>query len=311
MSQGEASHPRSRQTFLFGIAIAMLSGNELAHAQAWVEPKGNLNFSFDYSYATATELVENSDISVPNVDDEHHAFVLGAQYVPIDRLALQLAVPIYMLKYKGQVVHVPTPGQWDDGKYHTTLQDLRFGARYALIEELVALAPHVAISIPMADYAVIGNTTAGRGLKQLHVGASVGRTLEPLLPTLYLHGQYEFSLVEKYDATPETEEVGQNRSDLSFQMGYLFLDGDLDVNVAALIRIPHGGINFVDWAMLSEAEQLHHDPLLRERFFSVGGGAGYYITDDLKVSALARFFVSGENTLNTNQFSIGVSWDAM
>ena len=111
--------------------------------------------------------------------------------------------PFGALKYTGNKTAYPHPGggSYDDGKTHTTLTDLRGGVRYQVLEAPVALSPHLAVSIPVADYETVGNTVAGRHLKMLHVGLGIGRVFGS---ATYVHVLYEFSLAEKFDRTPET-----------------------------------------------------------------------------------------------------------
>ncbi|MDB4961858.1 MAG: hypothetical protein JWP01_1857 [Myxococcales bacterium] len=292
-------------------AVFLMGLSSVAHAQgAWVGEPKTLSVDLSYQYVPSSAVVVSPDIEVADRPTRNHVFTLGAKYVPIEKLAIEGALPLAMLKYAGTTAHMP-PGAWDDGNYHTTLTDLRVGARYQLLEEAVALSPHLAVSIPLMDYEVIGFATGGRHLKQLHIGASIGRTLDPWVPNMYLMGSYELSLAEHYDATPVTEDIGQARSDLEAQIGYLFLDGALSFNLAGSWRIQHGGIGFEDFSTpgFSQDLILNHDPLLDEEFVFLGGGASYSVTETVAVSAVVRFFVRGHNTRDQNLFGLNVSWD--
>ena len=57
-----------------------------------------------------------------------HAFVLGVEYVPLAKLAIDATIPVMLIKYTGEEDHVPVVGAWDDGDMHATLQDFRLGA---------------------------------------------------------------------------------------------------------------------------------------------------------------------------------------
>jgi hypothetical protein len=208
----------------------------------------------------------------------------------------------------------PAHGEYDDGDMHTTLTDLRLGARYQLLREIVAFAPHIGGSIPVTDYENVGFANAGRGLKQLHLGASLGRTLDPVLPNLFVHGTYEFSLVERFDDTSTeeeaeiTKEVGQNRSDVALMLGYFFLEGDLRLNLGYNWRIHHGGVDFTELGSPDSPMYRYHDPLLNEEFMLLGGDIGYDLTDRLSINASTRFFLRGYNTRDANLFSLGLSF---
>jgi hypothetical protein len=289
------------------ISSLLLAGNADAQG-AWVDPAGSLSGSLDYVMGPSNAIVETPDLEFEDEPIISHTISLGAEYTPIEDLAVEASLPLVLVKYQGDGESFPPHGNYDDGDYHKTLQDFRLGARYQLLREIVAFSPHIAGSIPVRDYENQGYASAGRRLKQLHLGASVGRTLDPILPNLFVHATYEFSLVEKLDATPETEEVGQNRSDLAFLLGYFFLDGDLSLDVGANWRIAHGGIEFTEYGDYAQSVQDYHDALLREEFILVGGDVGYKITDRFSVDATARFFVRGYNTRDSNIFGLGLTF---
>lgn len=280
-----------------------------ARAQgAWVGDDKSLTTDLGYHYAPATEVVVDPDLSIPDRNTQDHTITLSAEYVPIENLAIEVEVPLVFLKYTSKMPHIP-PGAWDDGSLHTTLTDLRAGARYQVLDQpLVALSPYIAFTVPLMDYEVNGFATGGRHLKQVHVGASVGRTLDPILPALYAMASYELTLSEKYKENAMTEKESQTRSDVEAQIGYLFLDGDLNVALGINYRHHHGGIGFNEFAMLPPELVNFHDPILKESYFFVGGQVAYAVNRKLQVGALARFFVQGYNTRDQNLFGIDATW---
>jgi hypothetical protein len=217
------------------------------------------------------------------------------------------------LTYTGNKTAYPHPGggSYDDGDMHTTLTDLRVGARYQVLEEPVALSPHLAVSIPLADYETVGNTVAGRHLKALHMGLGIGRVFAG---SAYVHLLYEFSLVEKYDATAATKKYGQNRSDLGFTLGYKLMQQRLDVHIDANARLTHGGVNFseLNFLTMTPADEVqYHDAILKEDITLVGAGVGYQIKNSLGVSLAGRYFVQGKNTQNASVLALGVTWSPL
>jgi len=278
-----------------------------AHAQAWVSDKGALDLSLDYNFATSDKIVGDQNIEFPDSGTTTHQFTLGAEYVPIDKLAVTVALPMALLKYTGNKTLYPHPGggSYDDGSTHATLTDLRAGVRYQVLEEPFALAPHIAVSIPVADYEVEGNTVAGRHLKALHLGLGIGRVFGA---SSYVHLLYEFSLVEKDDTNADTEKYSQNRSDASFTVGHRFLEQKLDVHLDANGRLAHDGLNFSAFGAAPMDVQNHHDAVLKEDILLLGGGVGYQISNALGVSLSARLFVTGVNTQNASVIAAGVTW---
>lgn len=304
---GKCQTASSLAIALFSVVV-VFGPSDAAAQGAWVGDKGNLDLGLDYNFAKSDKVVADGD--APDFDEAGtttHQFVLSGEYVPIPKLAINLQVPLVMLSYNGELNRYPHPGggTYDDGDLHTTLTDLRFGARYQVLDSIVAISPHIAASIPLADYEVIGNTVAGRGLMMLHVGAGIGYQIGLLG---YAHLLYEFSLGEKFDETPETKQHSQNRSDLGFTIGRVFLDNKLNLHADVNLRRTHGGVNFSDFADLSGSEQDFHDAILKENMLLVGGGIGYQISPALAVNLTARFFVTGDNTQNANVLGLGVAW---
>lgn len=302
---------------MFSVAVALglvASGAtwNAAHAQAWVDEKGSLGIGLDYNLAISDKVI-GDDGDFPKSGSTSHQISLSAEYTPIERLALGVELPFLAIKYTGSKTANPHPGggAYDDGSVHGTLTDLRFGVRYQVLEEPLALAPHIGVSIPVADYETVGNAVAGRHLKALHLGLGIGKVF---LGTAYVHLLYEFSLVEKYDRTEALAEYGQNRSDLAFQLGYKLLDQRLDIHLGANARIPHGGADFSEFdffAMPIPDPELYHDAILKEQIILAGVGLGYQLTNTLGVSLSARAFVAGKNTLNANVLAVGFAWSPL
>jgi hypothetical protein len=307
---------------IFSIAVALIlvafgSAWSDVHAQAWVGDKGALDLSLDYNLGISDKVIQDKGADIPNAGTTTHQFTLGAEYVPIDHLAVNVALPFALLKYTGTLGAYPHPGggKYDDGSTHATLTDLRVGARYQVLEEPFALTPHIAVSIPVADYETVGNTVAGRHLKALHLGVGIGRVFGE---ATYVHLLYEFSVVEKYDRTTVTGTYGQDRSDFAATIGHKLLDQRLDIHIDANGRITHGGVNFSeinfaapqsDPAAFDVAQ--YHDAILAENIYLVGGGVGYQLNNDLGVSLSARLFVGGANTQNASVLALGLTWSPL
>ena len=309
-----AFRPGRKLRRVFGHALVcsslFLSSN--AFAQAWIGDENSLSVSLSYAYVPANQIVETNGIAFPNVSTVTQNFILGAEYVtPIERLALDVSLPIIGLQSK-DVPGFPPHGRYDDGSSYLVAQDLRLNARYGVFEdEPFAMAVHLGFSIPTHDYEVQGNLAAGRGLKALHAGVAIGRTLDFISERLYGHARYNFSLVEKFESpAPITSTYSQNRSLISAQLGYYIFE-DLEAHIAWDFSLSHDGINFVDWNSLSFAEQLAHDVILREKANLIGGGASYALSDTVSLNLLVRIFVGGNNTRNGSMFGGGVSWQVM
>ncbi len=293
------------------LATAVTTQNALAQ-QAWVGEPGSLSLSLDYSYSRSDKVIFEEEDNYVNAIFNHTA-ALGIEYTPIEKLGLLATIPVMATSYDYDPSTTLTPphGPYDDGNTHTVLQDFRLDLRYMLLDDVVTLAPHVSVSVPMSNYATTGYAGAGRGLKMLIFGLALGKYFTSGVPNLYLHGRYEFRWTERYETLfPETAEYPQNKSFAEALVGYYILEG-LEVNLAGSLQIPHGGLEFVDFVMEPPAAQLYHDALLAEGFLHLGGGVSYQAMEKLRVSAFARFFIQGQNTRNSDIYGLSLSWDVM
>jgi hypothetical protein len=279
-----------------------------AGAQAWVGERGEIGLGLDYNLGISSKVV-GAEEEFLDAGTTAHQLALGAEYVPLDKLAVSLTLPVVALKYTGDRMTFPHPGggSYDDGKYHTTLTDLRLGARYQVLAEPVALSPHIGASIPLADYETVGNTVAGRQLLAAHLGIGVGRVFGA---ATYVHLMYELSLAEKYDRTPETARYGQSRSDVSLTVGHKLMDQRLDLHVDVNARVHHDGIDLESLADVETPPDVRdfHDAILEERIVLAGGGVGYQVTDRLALSLSGRVFVTGANTQAASVIALGIAW---
>lgn len=288
------------------LALAVLASTGSARAQAWVGPAGGLDVSLDYNLAVSDTVIGDGDVEFPDAGTTTHQITLGAEYTPIEKLAVGIALPMAVLKYTGSDLYPhPGGGSYDDGDLHATLTDLRAGARYQLLDGVIALSPHIGFTIPVADYETIGNTVAGRHLKAAHLGLSVGKVF---MEALYVHLTYEFSLVEKYDRVADTAQYGQNRSDVGFTVGYQLMDGKLDLSLSTNGRITHDGVSFNDFATFTPDEVLYHDAVLKEEILLAGVGVGYRVSDTVSTTVAGRLFVAGNNTQNASVIALGLTW---
>ncbi|MEQ1737585.1 MAG: hypothetical protein ABL886_14420 [Rhodoglobus sp.] len=287
------------------VGLTLVTLSHEARAQAWVDDPGALAFSLDYNYASSDKVIQDDGREFPKAGNTFHQVVIGGEWVPISRLAVSASVPLVGIKYTGLPSYVhPGGGSYDDGSTHWTLTDLRVGAHYQVLEAPFALSPSLAVSVPLMDYETVGNAIAGRHLKALRAGLAAGRQFG----SFYTTAVYEFSLVEKYDRAPDTAKIGQNTSDGSLVLGYVLLQGRLNLNVAGNMHLTHGGVNFSKFNMLTPDQQRFHDPILRESIYLLGGGAAYQITPALNANLSARIFAGGSNTQNASVLALGVSW---
>lgn len=287
-----------------------------ALGQAWVPVKNSLSASLDYTFGPSDRIIESEgfpDLEAPGLSN--HTVALSAEYTPpIKNLAITVTVPIVTTRYApGEGGELPRHGRNDDGNFHSTFQDMRALIRYQLLpNSIVAVSPHVGVSVPMTNYETQGFAGHGRGLNQLHLGLSVGRYFtEGPLRNFYLHTLFEFSKVERFVTVfPETAEYNQDRIDLKGIIGY-FISDNLEINLGFDWRRALGGLYFKDIMAAPLWVGQHHDSLLAESFLLLGGGVTYEIKEGFRFNAVFRYWTTGENTRDSHVLGGGFSWDIM
>ena len=290
--------------------IALGSVWSTARGQAWVGPQGSLDLGLDYNFGKSDKVIVDAGLDAPNAGTTSHQETISAEYVPLEHLAVDVSLPLVSLEYTGSKTAYPHPGggTYDDGAFHTTFTDLHVGAHYQILAEPLAISPLVELSVPVQKYETVGNTVAGRHLKALHLGVAVGKQF---LEWGYVEAVYQYSIVQSFDRTPDTQKINQDTSDGVFVVGYKLLDGKFDINLDANFHITHGGVDFSTYSSLPATDQLYHDPILRENQFLVGGGLGYPVTNSLSIAAKYMFFVGGANTQNASVLGIGLSYSPL
>ena len=233
---------RTYHRLLLLLGVATLLPSHRAFAQAWVGERNTGWASLEYSFMTSSDLIEQEGVRIKDEPIYTHQMALRLGYSPIDSLGLELAASYMASKFGGPGTQFPEHGDYDDGEYHGTFQDLAFRARYQLMEELFAFSPHVGVSLPLTDYEVFGWANAGRHLKALLVGASAGRFF---FRRLYVHAAYELAIPEKFDAIEDFDWYSQLKSDASFAVGYFVLDS-LELHGGLDVHLQHGGVDFFD-----------------------------------------------------------------
>jgi hypothetical protein len=298
-----------RSVALIVLAAVGVWSPATASAQAWVGEQNSATVGLSYVYGTSDRLVvhelDDSDAFI-----KHHAIDLEVEYVtPVEGLALTASLLSIATRWdETSDPHPPALGEWDDGEYHFTVTDFTPAVRYQFLSEPLAASVSLGGVIPTHDYVVFGANARGRGLKALSAGLAVGRTLDPVVPELYIHLEYQYFLVESVQTDdPMTEEYNLDRSEYSAQIGYGFLD-KFDVNLALDGRKMHGGFDFTEFADVSDTVRENHDQLLREDIVLLGGGLSYDVTDKFSIGGAVRFFLSGRNTRDVTMFGLSAQY---
>lgn len=293
--------------FLFCLAAS----ESRALAQAWVDVKGSLSASSSYTFSSSDRIVYESGYDgLEDIQLTNHIVQFGATYVPIERLAVDISLPLMSVRHDRDGTFVPL-GRYDDGNFHTTLEDFRANVRYQLPIDALTITPTAGVRIPVTDYEVNGNAGVARGLVTGGIGVHIGKYFLEGIPDLFLMGSYVYNIAPKFETDwPETSQHSQNFSEANLFVGY-FINTKLEVHAAFNSRLSHGGIAFAEFPMLSPAERAFYNAILKEKFVYGGLGASYSLTDTISLSAQGAMFVWGENTTNQKVLGLGVEWQVL
>jgi hypothetical protein len=310
-------YTRLARRFSLVLILVLVSLPIDALAQAWVGYGREGDFGLDYSFITSDSIAEedDGDSTTPDSFDgypiDNHNIVLNASYNPIDNLGVTVAVPFVIVRYTEDEALLPAHGEYDDGDYHSTFQDLRARVRYQLPfgAPTVAFTPHLGVQIPLADYEVFGFANVGRHLKGVLAGGSLGLLF---FNRLYAHAFYELGLFERFkdDEISTYEEFNQHKSDLNTQVGYFILPG-LEAHLALELHWSHGGVGYLNLPEdASDPLFLNHDPIIDEDWILGGGGLSWYVIEDkVRLSAEFRLNLAAYNAREVTSLTLGASYD--
>lgn len=230
------------------------------------------------------------------------ALAIDLDYSVTDRLAVNAWVP-YVFSKNG-----PDPSLAclcrtgiDDGSYHSTLQDFRFGARYNVAMQPVVFTPYVLLRIPSHHYATAFEAAPGRDLRETQVGFATAKVFSPLV----VSGQYGYTFSEKLLG------VSSNRSNADLDAGW-FPTPALNLHAFVNWQNTYGGLttnfvlNFGNRALYPELYQFH-DGLLRDDYWRGGIGAGYALSERTTVFASLATTISGTNSHFGYFYTVGVT----
>jgi hypothetical protein len=283
---------RSRSLLAFGLLVVGLFCASRAHAQAWLPPQGEAwisagygNSFFSKHYLGVVDYTGTEDVG--HIRSNSIGMALG--YGVTDRFELSVAIPYIISKYWAPppVPNTAHPfSNVDDGNYHGTFQDFRFGASYQVVNNgTLALSPFFTAVVPSHDYVYFGHAAAGKDLHQYLLGFALGGRLDRLVPGAYAQVVYDYAFVEKVLG------YNINRSDFGVEAGY-FLTPSLSARFIGVGYYMHGGIEYHSPVDLLSPNPpyitdlfIHHDQIGRSSEVSLGGGLSYVLSGSTEVYA--------------------------
>lgn len=287
--------------------VLVLSMAPAVHGQAWIAPRGETTVSLTFQRTEFEGHFSFDGSRIPHGGSHSRTLSLGIEHSVTDRLAISALIP-YVGSANG-IDPQPVLGRSgiDDGRFHSTFQDLRIGARYNLFSEPAMVTPSITFRIPSHDYPTIGEAAVGAGLREMQIGINVGRAFGP---ASYVEGEYSYAFVEKFKG------VSTNRSNAGVEAGY-FVNPTFAVRAIVSWQKTYGALT-ADQIFsaagppfrnpnISDELWLGHDRLLRDDHWRAGLGASYAVTPAVGVSATFVRVLSGTNSHFGYLYAVGVS----
>jgi hypothetical protein len=306
---------RARRLAL-GLALSSLTGSaSSALAQAWPLPEKTGAVSLVYQWINNTGHRLSDGVLLDDGKSHNQGLALAFDYGVTRKLSVSVGIPFVSAKFLGPNLP-PVPPEMQspndiDGEWHSGLQDFALSARYnAVSHGAFVLTPAVALVIPSHSYAYRGEAVLGRRLKELHLGVSLGRTLDEISSNLYISARYAYAFVEQAEV-----DVANNRSNAAIELGFLPMP-KLTLQAACLWQRTHGGLRFGTMPpgtpvfpgdVNTPERTLEHDRLLRDNSFHLAGGASYSF-EGVDVFAQYIAYVSGTDTHAGYVVSAGITW---
>ena len=269
------------------VAIAVLLLANDARAQAWLPERGETTVSFAFTDAFVREhQLPTQRYEIGTIRSQ--TLLADVTYGLRDDLAISIGLPLVHSRYTGTFPH-PTP--LDDGRAHTSPQDVRIDLRYRLTEGSFVVTPFIASSVPATDYEYFAHAAPGRRVRELMIGTYAGTTLDDIAPGLFVQGRYTYGFAEK------VLDISHNRSQLNLELGYFVTPS---VRAVAMVsgQRTHGGVDLpINARAIWPAERFrNHDRIVAEHFANVGGGVGWTLNDTIDVFGSLASTVAARNT---------------
>ena len=149
------------------------------------------------------------------------------------------------------------------------------------------ITPLFQATIPSHAYPSVGHAAIGFDEHEYRVGVNVGRRLDPILPKVFVQGQYAFGMTPVVAAN-----IAPKRSYGELQLGYL-LNRHITFQGWSALTWSHNGIE-LDYNLfpnnLTEEQYLNHDRIARSNLLGAGGTVSY------QLNRSTIFFLSAGHT---------------
>ncbi len=155
------------------------------------------------------------------------------------------------------------------------------------------------MSLPTHDYSTEGEAVAGRGRRELQIGATAGVDLNRILPGTYVYGAYALAVAERIHGFSSV------KSNVDIEGGFE-LSSRIALRGLTSWQFRHKGPTI---PALAAHDWLAHDRFMVSSYFNVGGGMSVATTGSTELHALWVATVSGKNGAHrARMLTVGASW---
>jgi hypothetical protein len=299
------------------VALAALCPLPAVAQSAWLPAKGEVAVTTNYQWLVADwhlfsnltgpeltpmEIHLGTDFQSNSLDIgavQSHALVVDGSVGLTERLALSGSIAFIAARYRGDFPENPS---FDNGMFHSAVQDAQLGARYSMTRDLWTVTPFTDFLFPVTDYEVLAHAAQGLGLTMLEVGASVGRIL---LADGAAKGYLQGTVGYAFTRSP-FEHISLNRSRATLEGGYFL--GRFSLQALTTWRRVHGGI---EWSAMDADSHDHfagHDQAAATRDWRYVAGVSFQLSDAMSVEMSYGDFLRGANTHAARVMTVGWSW---
>ena len=292
--------PRIASSTLMGCALLIaIAPLNLIHAQAWTPSRGEGQVTFTYENIYVRDHFDWTGKRFDAGPIRTNTVVSTFEYGITNKLTLDSQLTHVTSKYEGFVGPVPH-GPPDTGVYHPQFQDALVGVRYNLTSRHLFVTPVVAANIPTHHYETRGHTAVGRDLRELQVGAYVGRDLGDIIPRTYVQARYSYAFVQN------VEQFGLNRSNVDWEVGY-YAKPRVSLRFTGAWQYTHSGLRFPLDHDIPDFHELH-DRAAKSGFVRFGGGVTVTLAKNFDLHADVGNTFRGHTTHGARGLSLGISW---
>jgi hypothetical protein len=288
--------------------VGLIALARSASAQAVLPPKGEGNVAVTYQGVLAEGHLgpdgKRPSTAAGRDQFRSHVLMSDVEFGLTDRIALSFSLPFIATRYDGEVPHLlgvhGQPSTMDDGTYHGSFQDFRFGVRFNVRARPLMITTFAEGIIPSHHYESRGHSVVGQDLRVLVLGTSLARSFEPIIPRTYGQAQLSYGFVQKVAG------IRPDRSRVDVEVGHR-VTHRLALTFLESLKLTHDGVDF-PYAGLPTELSRNHDRLSRNNTLNLGGGFTFAMSESLDVSVAMSKLVWGQNVHAHWGYGVGLNW---